>query len=240
MKKLLIAVSSQVLGGAVEEDLRDEFEVYRCADGIEALELLRITRPDVFLIDLMLPQMDGVSVLQAAFTAGICPRTVAVGTYITDYVTRALEQLGVECLVALPCSVRSLEAHIIRLAEDMHLEEWPGENVRTVLIVLGFHSGSQRFSFLSEALCRLCEDPDQCFSTQLYPAVAAACGSTVAQVERAVRLAIEEAWENRDEHVWRLFFATGKDGKVPCLSNTKFLKQLAHRLRHNRNKSLSA
>lgn len=64
--------------------------------------------------------------------------------------------------------------------------------------------------------------------------MAVSCGGTAAQVERSVRSAIQAAWDNRDEQVWRLYFQAGSDGLIQRPTNAAFITCLADRLGINR------
>lgn len=64
MLKLLVADMSQEFTDAVENVLRNEFEMQVCHDGETALELLHYFKPDVLVIHLLLPFKDGLTVLQ--------------------------------------------------------------------------------------------------------------------------------------------------------------------------------
>ena len=65
----------------------------------------------------------------------------------------------------------------------------------------------------------------------LLAAVLSARGlCSVEQVERAIRTAIQRAWNQRDEQIWKLYFVTMPDGSVKRPSNSEFISRLAEQI----------
>lgn len=223
MKKLLIAADSRIFAELLQESLTKQFDILTCHDGQEALQLLRDFRPDLLVIDLMLSQIDGIGVIKMAHSSGIRPQVVAYSAYITDYVTAALEQLNVACLIRLPCDHRYVAARILDVAGWQEQEPVIDRELRNILAVLGFRPNHAGCLITESCVRQYMNDPGQTLSTQLYPAVAKSFDSTQAQVERAMGRAVEAAWKARDEQVWRMYFPTGKNGKVNKPSNAQFL-----------------
>ena len=92
MKKILIADSSEEFGlelrRAVEEVPQWEVVGLTC-DGEEAMELLQKTQPDVLLLDLLLPRVDGIALLRQASVMAKPPVGMVLSGYLTDYITGA-------------------------------------------------------------------------------------------------------------------------------------------------------
>ena len=87
-------------------------------DGEEAFRLAGEKRPDVIILDLLLPQCDGLSVLDAitAMHSG-CKAFVVTG-FVSDYILSALVSSQVSCLLRKPCSVQRL---VERVKEELLL-----------------------------------------------------------------------------------------------------------------------
>ena len=83
------------------------------------------------------------------------------------------------------------------------------------------------YTYLRESIPIYAKDPQQAITKELYPAVAKLCGSSVDQVERAMRTAIERAWKRRDDQIWRLYFTPQSDGSIKKPSNSEFISRLA-------------
>lgn len=227
MKKLLLTTNSPAFADALVESLSEQFEITVCYDGMEALELLRQLRPELLALELSLPGVDGVGVLKTAQSIGIFPRVIAYSTYITDYVTSSLEQMNVCSLIRLPCNMNFLAARILEMAEWQEQTSALDTELRSLLAVLGFKINHAGCVITEMCLKQYLQDPKQGLCSQLYPAVAQQLGVSDKSVERAMGRAVESAWNNRDEQIWRMYFPVGKNGKVAKPSNAQFLSRIA-------------
>lgn len=231
MKKLLIATNSQAFADSLAESLSEQFEISVCDDGTEAVQLLRDIRPELLVLDMMLPGIDGVGVLKMAHTFGVYPKVIAYSPYISDYLITASEQLNVCSLIRIPCGINHLAARILEIAFWQEQEPNLDTELRSILAMLGFkinHAGC----VVTEA-CIKCylQDPCQVLYSQLYPAVERILGKTASSVERAMGRAIEAAWNSRDERIWRMYFSVGRNGKVAKPSNAQFMARIAECLK---------
>lgn len=231
MKKILLAFNSQIIGEEVLERLNGLFEVALCLDAGETVELLPVFRPDVLVLDLMLSGMDSLSVLRAARDTGVCSRVIAVANYINEYGVSILQQMNVTHLMRIPCDGSQFAGRIADIALWETEEQELQRQARSILAGLGFKINTGGCRITEVAIALYAQNPKQALTTQLYPAVAKVCGGTSTQVEKAIRDGIDSAWRNCDERIWRLYFATGKNGKVLKPSNGDFLARTAGCLR---------
>ena len=93
--KLLIADGNEEFRRALAAELEGAYRIRCCADGKEALSLLRSFVPDVLVLDLMLPALDGISLLQSAVGAGLCPMVLVTSRFYNDYILGVLAELSV-------------------------------------------------------------------------------------------------------------------------------------------------
>ncbi len=226
MKKILIAMESRELSQQLEQCLCGQYRVLCCKDGLETAEIIKDFAPDVLVLDLAVSGIDGVSLLELARNVGLKMQVLAITHYISDYLLRALEELNVSCIIRPPCQSGHLAARIMDLAHYQDEKSMPGREVRNVLASLGFKINTFGFSVTMLALEYYSMDPHQRITSQLYPAVAAACNGTVTQVEKAIRDSIESAWKDRNELVWRMYFAPGKSGSITKPTNGEFLARI--------------
>ena len=89
------------------------------------------------------------------------------------------------------------------------------------------HTKLRGYSCVREGILLTIQNPDQRITKELYPAVAAICGGNALRVERAIRSAIESAWMNRDDRVWRMYFPPDATGQIPRPTNSEFISRLA-------------
>lgn len=224
MPKLLVADSSEPFVQALAAELQAEFEIESCADGESALEHLLSFRPDVLILNLMLPFKDGLTVLQESAHK---PRIIlAIAPYITDYTCHRAEQLGVQYILRTP-TVSALRVRLMDMLASSRAKENPPAQVAVHLHILNFHTHLDGYRQLQAAIPFFAENPAQLLSKELYPAVAKKLGLTDPRtVEHSIRKSITDAWLNRDPVVWAKYFP----GVNSPPTNKKFISRLAELL----------
>lgn len=227
MKKLLIAVNSEIVSDDLRERLASRFEIVCCHDGTEALAVLNDFRPDLLVIDLMLSGLDGITVLNASLAAGITPRVVALTDYVSSYMAASLEQMDVCSTFRYASDMRVVAARVIEISENLYQCRSVQAQIRNLIAVLGFNMNAFGTRMTEIAIHLYIQNPKQAVTQELYPAVARVCNGTATQVERGIRSSIESAWKTRNEEIWRLYFSVGKDGKVSRPTNANFLARIA-------------
>ena len=232
--KLLIADSNEDFRLALAQALQGIYYVRCCHSGKTALELLHSFRPDVLVLDPMIPELDGISLLEAAAADGIRPMVLVATAYVNDYLTCAAGRLGIGYIMIKPCDIPATVARIADLSRQVQPPVLtvpdPRSNVSNLLLSLGIPSKLRGYNYLREAILLKAKTPDQAITKELYPQVAALCRCAPKHVERSSRSAIQTAWENRDERIWKLYFPPGPDGTVPRPSNGTFISRLAESL----------
>lgn len=232
--KLLIADSSEDFRAALTDTMRGAYQVRNSRDGLQTMELLRSFSPDVVVLDLMMPVLDGITLLQMAQEEGIRPLVLATTRFTNDYVLQAVERLGVAYLMVKPCDIRAVSARVTDLSSQLKAPALSRPDARTavsnMLLNLGVPTKLRGYSCLREAVLVMSRDMAQSVTKELYPAVANLTEGTCAQVERSIRCAIAAAWNSRDEQIWRMYFPPGPDGKIKRPTNAAFITRLADML----------
>lgn len=232
MLKLLIADGSEEYRTALAEMVSGTYEVQICGEGGEALQLLRAFHPELMVLDLMLPGMDGISLLQIASEEKLLPKVLATTCFTNEYVVKAMQRMGTGYMMIKPCDLKASVARLADLAEMLGVPADQSENlIADILLSLGVPSKLRGSLYLRQAILESARQPGQMITKELYPAVGKRNDATVAQVERSIRSAIAAAWENREEAKWRQFFAPDKDGTLDRPTNAEFICCLADRLR---------
>lgn len=235
VRKLLIAEGTEEFRLALADALSAVYQVRTCRDGREAMELLRSFNPDMMVLDLMLPGLDGISILQRATEEGIRPQVLATTRFHNDYVSEAMIRFRVDYLMMKPCDV---VATVDRIADLSHRISQPApaqpdarSQVSNVLISLGVATKLHGFLYLREAILLAAEKPGQSITKELYPQVAVRCGCDASHVERCARSAIGTAWKKRNEEAWKRYFQPGEDGTIRRPTNGEFITAIAEKLR---------
>ena len=229
--KMLIADSSEEFSDALADMVRGAYILRSCREGRETLAVLSSFKPDILVLDLMLPGLDGISILRQAAASGLQPMVLATSRYVSDYVVEAVTQLGVGYLMVKPCDVRATVARLgdltQRLKQPLFSQPDPRTAVSNLLLTLGVPTKLRGYTYLREAILERMRDPNQSITKELYPTVAALCCATAIQVERSIRSAVAAAWTRRDEQIWRLYFQPEPDGILMRPTNAAFISRLA-------------
>ena len=114
MRKLLIADSSDDMCYVLKLAFQKEFEVSTCRDGLTALALIKGMRPDILILDLFLPQLDGLTLLQQL--QGNLPPVILVSTYCTSpYTYQMATDRGAGYILIRPFKASTAYGHIMDL-----------------------------------------------------------------------------------------------------------------------------
>ena len=243
-KKILIADSNEVfrlqLKQAVEQVA--EWEVIgAAADGEEAIRLMEQTTPDVILLDLMLQKLDGIAVLRRAAELVPAPMCMVLTGYLTEYAATASAGLGVRYFMTKPCKI---DAVVERLGEILKGEETGRKQplhraevnieamVTSVIHEIGVPAHIKGYQYLREAIKIAINDMEviNAITKVLYPQVAKAFSTTPSRVERAIRHAIEVAWDRGDLETLQRFFGYTINGAKGKPTNSEFIALIADRL----------
>lgn len=237
MLKVLIADGAEEFCHCLAESLQGQYMIRTSHEGKHTLELLGSFAPDLLVLDLMLPGLDGVTLLQQAYESGKCPVVLAITRYVNDYIIGAVQRFGVEYVMVKPCDMRALVMRIGDLLSPVCRDGAAAPDERStaseILISLGIATNRNGYFCLQEALIRYMRDPLQAVTKELYPAVAAVCGGNGEQVERSIRIAIEAAWKRRNDSVWCRYFHADADGNIRKPTNSAFISRLAAHIKMN-------
>ena len=206
MQTLLIADSNDAFRLQLAEAFRPHYRILSCATGLEALDILRREHCDCMVLDLMLPELDGISLLETAVSQEIRPVVIAISPLFTQYTFDVAESLGIGYMIRRPCPVQSVVSRMLDLKRRVNPVWASREQVNRFLLWLGVPTVYNGYLPLVEALMLLAEDPSQSITKVLYPEVAKRIGSGSKAVERNIRSAIEHAWNSRNAERWQQLF----------------------------------
>ncbi|MBP3587515.1 MAG: sporulation transcription factor Spo0A [Clostridia bacterium] len=242
LKKILIADSNEEFSQELRRALEDNrvYEVVGIAqDGQQTVELLDQLKPDVLLLDLLLPKLDGIAVLRYAAAMKRPPVCLAISGYLTEFMAGTAVQLGVRCFLTKPCDAGLV---VERLGEVLAAEESKQKPVRTeiniealvtsVIHEIGVPAHIKGYQYLREAIKIAVNDMDviNAITKVLYPQVAKTFSTTASRVERAIRHAIEVAWDRGDLEVLQSFFGYTISNSKGKPTNSEFIALIADRL----------
>ena len=210
-------------------------------DGEQAVRMVAERKPDVLVLDLMLPKRDGLSVLKSVSNLERKPVTLATSTFLTEYVSSAAAGLGVRYLMLKPCDIGSVVERLeeIRGGESLRkpatrkLGRSDIESMVTGIIhEIGVPAHIKGYQYLREAIIIAVNDMDviNAITKVLYPQVAKAFNTTPSRVERAIRHAIEVAWDRGDLDTLQRFFGYTVSNTKGKPTNSEFIALIADKL----------
>ena len=241
--KLLIAEGTEELRIALTDVLRGIYQIRECGEGNQALQMMQSFRPDLVVLDMMLPGLDGITLLQRAVAADLHPMVLVTTRFQNDYILESIQALGVGYIVMKPYDVGAVAARLGDLRQRIHpavgFRQDAGSYVSNMLLALGVPVRLKGYGYLREAVVIMAKNPGQSITKELYPAVAAAFRTENARVdrdrvERCIRNAIAIAWKKRDPQVWGLYFPNQEDGSGRGPTNGDFIARLAEALTSER------
>ena len=241
---VLIADSGEDFCAALSAALQrtDGFQVIGTAtDGEQAIRLIRERKPDVLVLDLMLSKQDGISVLKSVNNLDRKPITLATSAFLTDYVSTAAANLGVRYLMLKPCDMTALVERLeeirggtqLRLPALRRGDKTSIEGMVTSIIhEIGVPAHIKGYQYLREAIIIAVNDMDviNAITKVLYPQVAKTFQTTPSRVERAIRHAIEVAWDRGDLDTLQRFFGYTVSNTKGKPTNSEFIALIADKL----------
>ena len=178
----------------------EDFSVIgEAARGDKAYAQLAECRPDVLVTDLLLPGLDGLSLLRKLKEEGILPHTLVVSGFSNDRMAQALSRIGVEDYFLKPCSMDALTERI-REAVSASPRSSVRDSVpaiRSALRELGIPLTLDGHKYLVESIRLALKDHSALHGVTkiLYPDIARHFGVSPQCVERSIRGAIAKCWE---------------------------------------------
>ena len=220
----------------------DGFQVIGMAsDGEQAIRMIQEKRPDALVLDLMLSKKDGISVLKAIAGMDKKPITLATSGFVTEYVASAAASLGTRYLMLKPCDVTAIVERLeefrggesqrivpIRRPDKTSIETM----VTGIIHEIGVPAHIKGYQYLREAIIIAVNDMDviNAITKVLYPQVAKTYGTTPSRVERAIRHAIEVAWDRGDLDTLQRFFGYTVSNTKGKPTNSEFIALIADKL----------
>ena len=209
-------------------------------DGEQAIRLITEKKPDILVLDLMLSKQDGISVLKAIERMEHKPVTLATSGFVTEYVATAATNLGVRYLMLKPCDMTAVAERLeeIRGGENLRIPARRTDKTSIETLVtgiiheIGVPAHIKGYQYLREAIIIAVNDMDviNAITKVLYPQVAKTFQTTPSRVERAIRHAIEVAWDRGDLDTLQRFFGYTVSNTKGKPTNSEFIALIADKL----------
>ncbi len=250
---------SQTLANYIHE--QEDMEVIGIAkDGEEAIDMLSNVNPDILLLDVIMPHLDGIGVLEKITMIKtnkrpICIMLSAVGQ---DKITQKAINLGAEYYVVKPFDIELLIKRIRELKNfqpGQNLNNFIGKEIKqqyveipnngekseenlealvtNIIHEVGVPAHIKGYQYLREAIIMVVNDIDVInqITKSLYPKIAYKFSTTPSRVERAIRHAIEVAWGRGDQKTVENIFGYTISAAKGKPTNSEFIAMIADKLR---------
>ena len=192
--------------------------------GDEALRRFPESGADVLLCDLLLPRLDGLSLLIRLKEAPQLTHAIVLSAFYNDRIARQVSRFA-DAFLPKPCSGTDLVRHIHLCADGGDTVRPDQSSIRLALFAAGVMPHLDGFRYLQSALERTLRDPGllRGVTKSLYRDMAKEFGTTPACVERSMRAAIERAWKRMDIPARTRLFGPQAAAWTKAPSNVPFL-----------------
>ena len=240
--KVLIGDDSVEFGVTCANALRGMgmYAVTRQKDGEVLFETIKNDSFDVVVIDAILPRMDAIELIKKVQAlGGKKPEFIVTSSYDNPFVERQVMQNGAAYFMLKPLEPSMLGDRINALIHGTGIagDEVSHEDmeiiVTDVIHQLGVPAHIKGYHYLRTAILASIEDKEllESVTKMLYPTVAKKFGTTSSRVERAIRHAIEIAWDRGDIDTLNAFFGYTVNTCKGKPTNSEFIALITDKLR---------
>ncbi len=269
MIKIVLVDDNQHFTTVLENFLREKDDVEVAgvaADGWAGLELIERYQPDVVLLDMIMPRLDGLGVLDRIQELSVRPKVIMLTAYLNesmiqraimkgamDYLIKPFELEGIyERIKDVHCMYPSMVMESGPIMGNLALEETvpmyhlthsmpvrkrkPVEvEVTSLLHDMGVPAHVKGYQYLRDAILMILNDIHLLTSItkDLYPKIAEKYSTTPSRVERAIRHAIELAWDRGNVDLMTEYFGYSINLEKGKPTNSEFIAMVSDRIRLN-------
>ena len=211
-----------------------EFTVETARDGNEVLKKVEEKAPDLLVMDVMLAGLDGISVLRQLQKKDDLPMTILTSGFVSDRMLAEASELRAAYFLPKPFETETLLDKMRGLFLQAPKEAAPTLKtmVTSVIHEIGVPAHIKGYQYLREAIMITVRDMDviNAVTKILYPEVAKRYATTPSRVERAIRHAIEVAWDRGDLETLQKYFGYTVSNAKGKPTNSEFIAMIADRL----------
>ncbi|MBP2653020.1 MAG: sporulation transcriptional activator Spo0A [Firmicutes bacterium] len=214
-------------------------------NGEEILTIINEKHPDIIILDIIMPHLDGIGVLENINTMGNKrPKVIMLTALGHENITQRVVELGADYYILKPFNMDVLISRIRQLATNLTTQRPAATaqaikarpldvEVTTIIREIGIPAHIKGYQYLRDAIMMIINEIELlgAVTKVLYPMIAEKYSTTPSRVERAIRHAIEVAWSRGNmDMINRLFGYTVKVEKGKP-TNSEFMAMIADKLR---------
>ena len=242
--RLVVVDNSEEVTSSIRKYFRENavVDVVSCINnGLDALNFLinHENDYDMVIMDLLIPQMDGVTLLENMKSRKINKKVIVLSSYKEDYTIKKLISLGVNYYILKPFSLESLEDRIKDLNNTYEISNNANGSaevkVTNLLHNLGIPSHIRGYQYIRDGILMIYNNNKYInfITKEIYPELAIKYDTTPSRVERAIRHAIEISWERGDVDLMDDLFGHSVNFERSKPTNAEYINTLADRMRLN-------
>lgn len=232
-----------MLCGCLRDNRIEVVGAYGTGTGL--VDRIKEKKPDVLIEDVILSGVDGISVLRELSEGEQMPMVIIVSAFASPETMAACSDLGVSFYLRKPVDLQSIAERVRRYGgqkrgfgrtaavrapdPDLEIEM----RVTNIIHQIGVPAHIKGYQYLREAIIMTINDMEaiNAITKILYPSVAKKFKTTPSRVERAIRHAIEVAWDRGDVDTLQEYFGFTVSGTKGKPTNSEFISMVADRLR---------
>lgn len=216
-------------------------------DGEELIAKICNLQPDIVMMDLFMTRVDAIGVMRTIMQKelNVSPMFIVYSSFDSPVLQREVMSSGATYFVLKPYNVDELAENIVRLHRRSLKNEKGGiksitadsfsieVKVTEILHQIGVPAHIKGYHYLRDSIIMCIEKPEiiNAVTKQLYPSVAKKYSTTSSRVERAIRHAIEVAWDRGDVEVLNSYFGYTIQGSRGKPTNSEFIAMISDKLR---------
>lgn len=209
--KVIVADSDKEFCNLLRDSFSDDEQIELLAatdSGVDAIEKIQRYQPDVLISDLILPGIDGFELMARIrkLTIAKKPKIIIVSRLSGEnFISKALGA-GAAYFMAKPVDIATLHERILDFSNNRPQNARPSayssrrsgldEKLSNIFITVGIPAHIKGYQYLREAIKMSIDNPEiiNSITKKLYPGIAERFNTSASKVERAIRHAIEVAW----------------------------------------------
>lgn len=250
--KVLILEDNKEEGNKLQSFLESQcsVKVVGCIeDGAVGYNMILETEPDAVVMDMVLPTLDGLNILDKLNNVSLAkrPKIIVISSFGNDNLITKTACAGADYYMAKPIDLPTLFQRLVMLTEhyvapkapptESVIQSNPEEDlevtVSNIIKIVGVPAHIKGYQFLRDSIIWTIKDNEiiNAVTKELYPGIAKRYHTTASRVERAIRHAIEVAWQRGDlETINKLFGYTIQVSKGKP-TNSEFIAMIADKIR---------
>lgn len=235
--KVLIADDSAEYGVACASELRTHnfYVITRRKDGKAVLDSILKDQPDVVVMDAVMPNMDAIEILEKSQKFQKRPLFIVTSSYENEFMQQQIMENGAAYFIMKPFEVSVLANRILSLVNHATVGNNVTEKESLEILItdtmhkLGVPARLKGYYYLRTAILAAVDDQTLLDSVtkRLYPEIARKHHTTPTRVERAIRHAIDVAWEQGNLELMDSYFSHTTHNSKGKPSNSEFIAMLA-------------